>query len=193
MKALWNKIKLIFDNISGPFRVIGAYWYVLLWWIIIIVTLMGPIVDAAIQKEARFIYFINSGALYYSVITLLFSFVITNLIDLSFGPIYDQEKEIPFLPYQIVTIALSVLYMLILMVLYICFRGNPLVQIILSVIGYVFSFYMYCVSYMHRVKEDLSQYSISYDEEKKKNSKKIQKNAKNKTSDGLDLYGGKKK
>lgn len=182
-KVLMRKI----DKLFGPFGVIKAYSFILLWWLIIFVTLYGPVVDAFNQKEGIFIYFINSGTLYYSVITLLFSFVVTNWLDVLFEYSYNKVKEIPFLHYYVVTTLLAVLLSFICIFLYTSFRSIPLLQILVSLFGYGFSFYLYCVSYMHRVREELQQYSLSYDEQKKNNSNKIQKRSKKKSSDGLVL------
>ena len=172
-------------NLAAPFKVVCHFKYFALWWITILVTLLGPVIDASIQAENKFEYFINSGTLYYSVITLLFSYVVTNAIDMIFEVIHENEK-LPFIVFQIVSIIFAVVSIFILTFLYIYFRSNAKQQIIISIIGYIFSFYLYCVSCMPRVKEELLEHAWSYDEQKKKHSDAVQ-NSNDSTSDGIDL------
>ncbi len=169
----------------APLLVIKHFWYTLFWWAIIFITLIGPVIDAIMQEKDKFKYFILSGTLYYSVITLLFSFVITIIIDILFETIHDKRKP-DFIHYQLTSVIIATIGMMFLVFLYVMNRKNICMQITISIIGYLFSFYMYCISCMPRVREELMEYSLSYDAQRKKHSSEIT-DVNEKTSDGINL------
>jgi len=176
-------------GIIAPFLVLCHFPWFCMWWMIIPITLIGPFMDAFLQQENRYAYFINSGTLYYSVITLLFSFVVTNALDIIFEKIHD-DGELPFIVYQLVSILVAFFCIILLIFIYIFKRENAILQIVITIVGYCFAFYLYCVSCMPRVKKELNEHSWSYDKQRKEHASKVQQGSK-KTSDGLNL-GGKK-
>ena len=178
----------MFKSFIAPIKVTKHFRYFALWWLIIVVTLMGPVVDALLQSQDRFDYFIMSGALYYNIITLLFSAMITSIIDMVFEKIHDKGN-LEFFHYQIVSFAFSLISIIVLIFLYILYRENAWLQIVLSILGYPFCYYLYCISCMTKVKVELNEFSLSYDNQRKEHSKEVQ-SGKSKSSDGINLDGG---
>ena len=76
-----------------------------------------------------------------------------------------------------------------LIFLYIYFRKIAWLQIGISLLGYPFCYYLYCVSCMPRVKKELNEFTVSYDKQRKEHSDEIQK-GKSTSSDGINLGGG---
>lgn len=175
-------------KIMAPFKVTTCFGYFGAWWMILAVTLLGPIVDAWIQTENRWEYFIASGALYYNIITLLFSAVVTSIIDVIFEKVHD-DGELEFIHYQGFSVAFSTIGIIFLIFLYIYFRKIAWLQIGSSLLGYPFCYYLYCISCMPRVKKEMNEFTVSYDKQRKEHSGEMQK-GKSTSSDGINLGGG---
>ncbi len=180
-------MKRIGKNLGAPFKVVRCFWYILLWWILIFFTLLGPMADAfGLQREENGLeYFIHSGTLYYSVITLLLTYFITILLDLLFEQTHQQEKSL-FLHYQIVAAIFAVMVAVFYMVLYMVARDTMWLQIGGAIIGYAFAFYLYCVSFMPRLANEIPELAYPYDKQRKDNSETLQKSTQD-ASDGVCL------
>ena len=186
MKKFFNNIGNCIKNIMAPFLVTKYFIYFSLWIMIIIVTLMGPIFDALKQPDNRIEYFIESGTLYYSVITLLFSYAVTNGIDVLFERKHDNGP-LPFLHYQIITLLVAFLYNTVLIFLYISYRSNMTLQLVLSIVGYIFSFYLYGVACMPRVAKEMDNYALPYFKQIQNGAADLGNSNPQKTPDGAKL------
>lgn len=180
-----EKVKLFAKKMFAPFIVVKHFGYFILWWSIIIITIIGPAFDACLHGKDSFGFFIESGSLYYSIITLLFSFVATNIIDVIFERVHDRG-ELVFLQYQLVSILIAIFFIIIILFLYLLYRKNAFLQIMLSLFGYVYSFYLYCISCLPKVRKEMAEFEVAYDQQIKENVNGYNKDM-DVTSDGVAL------
>jgi len=167
-------------KIFAPFGVIKHFKFFLLWGFIIILTLSGPVCDVLFQDVTIREYLNETGALYFSAIALTASFLITNIIDVLFE-IIKQGKS-PFVHYQLVSVVFIFIYVFVMIVLYLKKRDFFGLQIVLSFVGYGFAFYLYCVSCLSRVSDEMDKYAISYHTQNQQNVKKMESQGKKNSS-----------
>lgn len=185
---IMEKVMLTAKKILAPFIVVKHFGYYILWWSIIIITIMGPAADACLHGTDAFDFFIVSGSLYYSIITLLFSFVATNIIDVLFERVHDKG-ELAFLPYQLVSIIFAIFFIIIILFLYLLYRNNAFLQIVISLFGYIYSFYLYCISCLPKVRKEMAEFEVTYDQQIKENVSSFSHDM-DVTSDGIALDEG---